>query len=87
MKTKILPKSAFENGPVFEENWDFCLVTPMDESLEVTYFNIPDRNVVMLKQSANELNINPEKSILFCLTPQSELIPPNLGCFVAISKK
>lgn len=89
MKTKVLPKAMFEGvkDPQFEENWDFCLVTPVGENLEMTYFNITDRNIVMLKESTGDLNVNKELSVLFCLTPQSELIPPNLGCLIAMPKK
>lgn len=88
METKILPKSTFEGveEPQFDDNYDYCLITPKAGNLEMTYFNITDRNVVMLKQSANELNVNPQTSVLFCLTKQAELMPPNLNCSVAMKK-
>lgn len=86
MEKKVLPKSVFEGveDPQFENNWDYCLVTPINDNLEMTYFNITERNVIMLKHSTNELNVNPQISVLFCLTKQAELMPPNLGCPVAI---
>lgn len=89
MKTKVLPKSIFEgvNEPQFEDNWDFCLVTPISDNLEMTYFNIDEINLIILKYTSNELHVDPQKSIIFCLTPRSELTLPDLGCFIAMNKK
>lgn len=85
MEKKVLPKSVFEGveDPQFESNWDYCLITPIDDNLEMTYFNMTEKNVVMLKQSTNELTVNPRMSVLFCLNKQAEIMQPNLGCPVA----
>jgi len=86
METKVLSKSIFTEKMPFEDNYDYCLVTPIGENLEMTHFNVVDRDVVMLRESAGQLKVNKESSVLFCLTPQSELMPPNLGCYVAVKR-
>lgn len=86
MKKKVLSKSVFEGieDPQFESNWDYCLITPINDNLEMTYFNIAENNAIMLKQSTNELAVNSQISVLFCLNKQAEIMQPNLGCPVAI---
>lgn len=86
METKILTKIEAETNPNLDEGWNFCLVTPVGEDFELTYFNADENNLIMLKQSVGNIKVN-KNSILFCLTPKSELVAPNLGCQAAIKRQ
>lgn len=89
METNIVPKSFFEGveNPQFKENYDYCLVTPINDNFEITYFNIPEKNLILLHESTGKIHVNKVTSVLFCLTPQSELMIPKLDCLVAVSRK
>lgn len=80
MKKLVLSNKEATANPNFEEGWDFCLVTPIDNTFEMTYFNAEEGAVIMLKDSTGDIKVNVH-SVLCTLTKKGTLSPcPNLGC-------
>jgi hypothetical protein len=70
----------------FDYGFDYCLVTPENKDVALYYFNKNESTAIMLKVTSNIIPINVNNSILFCLGENTDIMPPKLGCAIAINK-
>lgn len=83
MKKVIEDKSLFTGQ---FERFDYCLLTPVDDKLELIYFNTSESETIEKGVESKLINMDEKESILFCLNDISEFEIPKLKCNVAINR-
>ena len=81
--TKDLSFFSVGGGPEFESNYDYCLVTPINNEFILTYFNYGDRLAIDISIKDETTPFSEKESILFYLTKTAELSMFDVKCMVA----
>ena len=73
--------------PDFKNGFDFGMITKLEDGAELIYFNKDEIAHVTKMVDTSEIIVNPEKSILICLTDIDNEEIPNIVKNVAKFKK